>query len=676
MLEFLSSINTRCVNASVCIISPLISGTTICGVNISGTVATASNALALCGCTPDCFLGTSATATNATCLNGQLASYYQTSSDAITTSNIGSQTVASAGNAACANGQCFCYVNQSNTPSYLWGTDSNGNNWLSSRTALTVGCATIAGCAINIGNVPAANVLFGCNTSGSNTASVEFNALELPMYKSGMWEINGAAWTPTTDWYWGLTAAHTTNSPTYNYSMQLIGRGTGTDAGNKFYLRTISSGTPGTWRKIYTDGDAIMTATCPVMICKATVQGGVSASGPTLGSPVGTFLIGSANCLYGLAVGVSPNGDTWFQSQRFDAGVEKYALSLQPSGGNVALGGTYSTIAGIPANSNIELVTQGSGLIVKDEISGTRWQIHSHSDRIRTYNGSTELVYLTTGDAVNNATCAGGLTVHAGRNNEANKIVRTDGSGYIQAGYINSSNGDEGNASNPARVWGTNGSDSYLRTYVTGNLSVNYANSAGSTGTLYGQGSIQRTAGGTSYQSMVQVRETLGYGGNTSQDYAPSLGFHWGSVVASSIQIEPSGRITIRNNPGSAYENFAAGVGTATDWIATSDCRLKKGIVPIENALLKILALSGVCYQRHDDCTNGIHMGFIAQEVEKIIPELVSREKASDIDAQYGITDEKLGLKYEKLTAILVEAIKEQQKQINELQQEVNNLKK
>ena len=81
-----------------------------------------------------------------------------------------------------------------------------------------------------------------------------------------------------------------------------------------------------------------------------------------------------------------------------------------------------------------------------------------------------------------NAGTVGNLSVHSGRNNEANKIVRTDVNGYILAGYINSSSGNENNASNPPRVWGTNGSDDYMRTYQTGSLSVGYAASAGSAG--------------------------------------------------------------------------------------------------------------------------------------------------------------------------------------------------
>lgn len=109
-------------------------------------------------------------------------------------------------------------------------------------------------------------------------------------------------------------------------------------------------------------------------------------------------------------------------------------------------------------------------------------------------NGSSRFigdVYATTftgnlaGNAstATNATNAGmiaGLSVHSGRNNEANKIVRTDGNGYLQVGYINSSSGHEKNASNPTYVWGSNSSDSYLRSYQTSSLSVKYATLSGS----------------------------------------------------------------------------------------------------------------------------------------------------------------------------------------------------
>lgn len=63
----------------------------------------------------------------------------------------------------------------------------------------------------------------------------------------------------------------------------------------------------------------------------------------------------------------------------------------------------------------------------------------------------------------------------------ANNIASYDNNGYLQtASYIHAGNGDEGNASSPPRVWGVNGSDTYLRTYNTSSLSVGYAASAGS----------------------------------------------------------------------------------------------------------------------------------------------------------------------------------------------------
>ncbi len=75
-----------------------------------------------------------------------------------------------------------------------------------------------------------------------------------------------------------------------------------------------------------------------------------------------------------------------------------------------------------------------------------------------------------------------------------------------------------------------------------------------------GNAYIQTTTTGTSYTSHFQVREASGGYGNTNEIYAPSLGFHWSGVVASNILMESSGRIAIRNNPGSGYENFIANI--------------------------------------------------------------------------------------------------------------------
>ena len=66
-----------------------------------------------------------------------------------------------------------------------------------------------------------------------------------------------------------------------------------------------------------------------------------------------------------------------------------------------------------------------------------------------------------TGSVSGNSGTVGGLSVHSGRNSEANKVVRTDGSGYIQAGWINSDSGDSGFATRLTRITCSN--DNYLR---------------------------------------------------------------------------------------------------------------------------------------------------------------------------------------------------------------------
>lgn len=91
-----------------------------------------------------------------------------------------------------------------------------------------------------------------------------------------------------------------------------------------------------------------------------------------------------------------------------------------------------------------------------------------------------------------------------------------------------------------------------------------------------------------------------------------------------------------------------------------SDIRLKKNISPLNNALGSILKLNGVSYDWRTEefpgmgFTNARQIGLIAQDVEKIIPELVNEGPNG-----YKSID------YSKITPVLIEAIKEQQNLIN-----------
>ena len=122
------------------------------------------------------------------------------------------------------------------------------------------------------------------------------------------------------------------------------------------------------------------------------------------------------------------------------------------------------------------------------------------------------------------------------------------------------------------------------------------------------------------------------------------------------------------------------GCGTAVDWVATSDCRLKDNFIPISSALSKVNCLCGWCY---DFCEDGTaDMGLVAQEVQKVEPRLVAHGDIPEEYKKYGIEDEVLSLKYDKFAGLFVEAIKELktqneglQNQITELQNEINRIK-
>jgi len=114
----------------------------------------------------------------------------------------------------------------------------------------------------------------------------------------------------------------------------------------------------------------------------------------------------------------------------------------------------------------------------------------------------------------------------------------------------------------------------------------------------------------------------------------------------------PQERLRI-NNAGNA--TFS---GTVT---ANSDEKLKENIVGISNALSKVLDLRGVYFNRIGQTEREI--GVIAQEVEKVLPELVHE----------GPNGTK-SVAYQNMVAVLIEAIKEQQQQINELKERLDNL--
>jgi len=110
-----------------------------------------------------------------------------------------------------------------------------------------------------------------------------------------------------------------------------------------------------------------------------------------------------------------------------------------------------------------------------------------------------------------------------------------------------------------------------------------------------------------------------------------------------------------------SYTLDAAGTIRATgDIIAYSDARVKDNVKTIDNALEKVTKLRGVSYTRNDIEDKSTKVGVIAQEVLKVLPEVVSQDENDKYSVSYG-----------NITGVLIEAIKELKQEIEELKKQI-----
>jgi hypothetical protein len=144
-----------------------------------------------------------------------------------------------------------------------------------------------------------------------------------------------------------------------------------------------------------------------------------------------------------------------------------------------------------------------------------------------------------------------------------------------------------------------------------------------------------------------------------------------GTTLTSMFYVDSTtGNVGIGNtNPGS-YKLYVNGALFASSY-SGSDNQWKKNVNPINNAQSLVSKLQGVRFDwkkdefKEKNFDSGRQIGLIAQDVEKVLPEIVR----TDPEGYKAVA-------YDKLTAVLIEAFKEQQNEINRLKAEILNLKK
>jgi hypothetical protein len=195
-----------------------------------------------------------------------------------------------------------------------------------------------------------------------------------------------------------------------------------------------------------------------------------------------------------------------------------------------------------------------------------------------------------------------------------------------------------------------------------------------------------RVWSGTTYGIGMQTGYTFGAINN---DYVMSFqmsnsanrGFWWGDTGHSNAQgamsLSTQGKLTVAHSirlgygesdttiPGATYRLDVSGKIRATDDIlAYSDARVKTNINTIDNALEKVTKLRGVSYNRIDSEDTSNKIGVIAQEVNEVLPEIVTK----DNEGMYSVA-------YSKMAGLFIEAIKDLKAEINELKEEIKELK-
>lgn len=135
---------------------------------------------------------------------------------------------------------------------------------------------------------------------------------------------------------------------------------------------------------------------------------------------------------------------------------------------------------------------------------------------------------------------------------------------------------------------------------------------------------------------------------------------------------------------------FAGGIGYVNGLYNLSDARAKRNVAPLTGSLGKVMQLRGVSYQydseRFGQFTGNdprTYTGFIAQEVEQVVPEAVAEKYiVADPTLEKGESADMAGVNretvkvvdYVSLVPVLVEAIKEQQQYIQQLEKRIQEL--
>ena len=312
--------------------------------------------------------------------------------------------------------------------------------------------------------------------------------------------------------------------------------------------------------------------------------------------------------------------------------------------------------------------------------NGTSLTLESTAaSRYLTFSGSTTgVLYANVGYGLtfNPSTNAFGVgtsspssIVHARADNNTNQIIMIQNintGAAAQAVFVACANGTNSNYG-MSMGQSYNSKDGFLYLAEPANLTFSTASTQrmvidkngyvgiGTTSPTSNLMIVGTTVAGTGAVSALEIRQG-GAGENGGQ--IRMLNTYSGATLASKcLRVNNSGAFEIVNNAYNGVPLSLTDAGALTclgNITAYSDINMKEDISTIENALDKVSQMRGVMFTRKDTSERGT--GVIAQEIRDILPEVVMENK------------EYLSVAYGNIVGVLIEAIKELQKRVEELE--------
>ena len=348
-----------------------------------------------------------------------------------------------------------------------------------------------------------------------------------------------------------------------------------------------------------------------------------------------------------------------------------------------AFKGDGSALTNIPSALNNQDVDLGTGDLTATEIKvadkirhdgDTDTNITFTNNEIKFFAGGTRTVNIESGNLTINDTGAD--------YNFKVESVNNDRMIFVDAGNDKVGIGVSGAPSHELSVNGTVSASAYIGD-GSGLTGVSVAEATTIVDSFSSQTSVTTTHNFGTKNVLVNV-----YDSNDAYIIPSSITTTNDNTVTTTFNVSTSGRVVVAKGghvvggTSANPQHNSIGVGTAASTTAgeiratnditafySSDKRLKNNITNIESPLDKLNKINGVTFDWIE--TPGVHshvgsdIGVIAQEIEEVLPDIVTTR-----DNGYK------AVKYDKLVALLIESNKELNKKVEELQTKVDNLLK